>query len=356
MNWDSFHHWLETHSLLELFESGFLSRCLTQELSSAEKAAVFLRAVGQATAAPILARLKSAEVEKIIQALKTQGDLDPALRLAVLDELEHSVHNPLIQGGKQIAREMLDLSFTPGKAEDILKKIQTPALPYFHWMHKISNQDLLELLEPESITLQAAVLVCLRPEQAASFLSQQLPKIQEALALQIAQKHPLNQEILEILDQTLLQKYQKRSQTVAIQGRKTLAKSLGHLNINRRERVLESLGDIAPELEHRIREEMLSLEDLNSFSGPAFSQLLAGMDDQCLAWSLKLATPKLQLKLLSHLSQRRADMVQEYKASLPPRKRSEAEKHMRRLLEAVLEFQRQGRLPHHTMKEEPWID
>lgn len=355
MNLNTLYHWLESRSLQELFESGFLSRCLTQDLSPYQKGALFLMAIGAETAAPILRRLQNSEVEAITTALIEQPAIDPQVQMAVLDEFEHHLHSPLLQGGPDYARQLLKRAF-PQQGERLWQKFQPDAPGYFGWMAKLSVRELMELLEKESAPLQAAILGSLNPNQAAGFLALLPYAQQQALALQMAQSSSITAEILALLDSSLKEKYSHLEQTIALQGRKNLARSLGHVNLNVRERVLDSLAIHSPELESQIRQDLLTLEDLLKFRGKGLQQLLAESEDITLAWALKLGSTGLQLHLLAHLSQRRADMVQEYKAQLPPTRRSEAEKHIRTLLEAVIQLQHQGILPHHFAKEEPWID
>jgi flagellar motor switch protein FliG len=356
MNLHTLYNWLENHSLQELFESGFLSRCLTQDLSPLQKGAIFLMAIGSETAAPILRRLKNSEVEALTTALIEQPAIDPQLQMAVLDEFEHHLHNPLLQGGPDYARKLLKQAF-PQQGERLWQKLQ-PENPdhYFGWMAQLSVRELIELLEKESAPLQAAVLGSLNPSQAAGFLALLPFAQQQELALQMAQSHNISAEILGLLDASLKAKHSQQLQTVALQGRKNLARSLGHVNLNVRERVLDSLAIHSPELESQIRQDLLTLEDLLKFRGRGLQQLLAQSEDLTLAWALKLGSTRLQLHLLAHLSQRRADMVQEYKVQLPPTRRVEAEKQIRTLLEDVIQLQHQGLLPHHFAKEEPWID
>lgn len=355
MNLQTLYRWLENHSLQALFESGFLSRCLTQDLSPLQKGAIFLMALGPETAVPILQRLKHSEVEALITTLIETPPIERNLQLAVLDEFEHHLHNPLLQGGPDYARQLLQRAF-PQQGERLWQKLQPTPSGHFDWMTALSVRELMELLEKESASLQAAVLGSLPPNQAAGFLAL-LPYLQQQeLALQMAQSHTIGEDMLKLLDQSLKEKYLQQGQTVALQGRKNLARSLGHVNLNVRERVLDSLASHSPELESQIRQDLLSLEDLLKFRGRGLQQLLAQSEDITLAWALKLASTRLQLHLLAHLSQRRADMVQEYKAQLPPTRRADVEKHIRTLLEDVIQLQHQGLLPHHLAKEEPWID
>jgi len=355
MNLNTLYHWLENHSLQALFESGFLSRCLTQELSPLQKGAIFLMAIGPETAAPILRRLQNSEVEALTTALIEQPAIDPQLQMAVLDEFEHHLHNPLLQGGPDYARQLLKQAF-PQQAERLWQKLQPEPEGHFGWMAALSVRELIELLEKESAPLQAAVLGSLNPSQAAGFLALLPYAQQQELALQMAQRNAIGEEVLKMLDESLKKKQAQQDQTVALQGRKNLARSLGHVNLNVRERVLDSLAIHSPELESQIRQDLLTLEDLLKFRGRGLQQLLAQNEDQTLAWALKLGSTRLQLHLLAHLSQRRADMVQEYKAQLPPTRRAEVEKQIRTLLEDVIQLQHQGLLPHHLTKEEPWID
>ncbi|MGE3727399.1 MAG: FliG C-terminal domain-containing protein [Candidatus Sericytochromatia bacterium] len=355
MNLNTLYHWLENHSLQALFESGFLSRCLTQELSPLQKGAIFLMAIGSDTAAPILRRLKNSEVEALTTALIEQPAIDPQLQMAVLDEFEHHLHNPLLQGGPDYAQQLLKRAF-PQQAERLWQKLQPEKPGYFGWMAPLSARELIELLEKESAPLQAAVLGSLNPSQAAGFLALLPYAQQQELALQMAQRNAIGEEVLNMLDESLKNKQAQQGQTVALQGRKNLARSLGHVNLNVRERVLDSLAIHSPALESQIRQDLLTLEDLLKFRGRGLQQLLAQSEDQTLAWALKLGSTRLQLHLLAHLSQRRADMVQEYKAQLPPTRRAEAEKQIRTLLEDVIQLQHQGLLPHHFAKEEPWLD
>ncbi len=86
-----------------------------------------------------------------------------------------------------------------------------------------------------------------------------------------------------------------------------------------RHKLLESLSKLDPKLTEKIKEEIITLEDLQYLNKDMFSKLLRRIDLADLGLSLRISSPELREFILSNVSQNnQVDINQNFKGTLKP--------------------------------------
>jgi flagellar motor switch protein FliG len=153
-------------------------------------------------------------------------------------------------------------------------------------------------------------------------------------------------EVVERIASLLTRKTGVKSTRVLSQtgGVKSAADVLNSLEKSLSNSVLSELEKRNPELGLAIRQKMFTFEDLASLDVMSLQKVMREVDLRDLALSFKNASPKVRSKLLSCISKRAAETVNEESAFLGPVKKREVEAAQLRIIESVRKLEAEGEL------------
>jgi flagellar motor switch protein FliG len=116
------------------------------------------------------------------------------------------------------------------------------------------------------------------------------------------------------------------------------------LDNNLSKSILAALEERNPELVQSIRQKMFTFEDLSGLESSALQKILREVDMRDLAVALKTASEKLKGALLSSISRRAAETVNEEMTFLGPLKLKEIEAAQMRIIEVVRKLEADGEI------------
>ncbi|HET7625343.1 MAG TPA: FliG C-terminal domain-containing protein, partial [Verrucomicrobiae bacterium] len=127
-------------------------------------------------------------------------------------------------------------------------------------------------------------------------------------------------------------------------GVKSAADVLNSLDKTLSQSMLLELDKRNPELGQAIRQKMFTFEDLAMLEVAALQKIMREVDTRDLAISLKNANAALKAKLLSSISKRAADTVNEEISFLGSIKKREIEAAQARIIETVRKLETDGEI------------
>ncbi len=127
-------------------------------------------------------------------------------------------------------------------------------------------------------------------------------------------------------------------------GVKIAADILNALDRNVSQSVLAELEKRNPELGQAIRQKMFTFEDLALLDSAALQKIMREVDMRDLAVALKTASDKLKHSLLSSVSKRAAETVNEEISFLGPVKKKDIEAAQVRIIETVRQLEAEGEI------------
>ncbi|MDR2746728.1 MAG: flagellar motor switch protein FliG [Treponema sp.] len=309
--------------------------------SKFRRAAKFLILIGAEEAARILPHLEPEQIESISREIASVRGIDPEEGKAILEEFKALLSSSYrflgtSSGGPESARRILYAAFGPEKGEALLEK----ALPFsgerlFAFLEDFKPEQIGLLLREESPAVTALILSRLSPKLSAEILASR--KDRAELARRIAKGGQISPEVLgqvaEALKKKTLALGPQGTETLEINGAKTLAEILRHGDYSLGDKILQDLEERDPALGKDLRDEMLSLDDAAGMDDRVLQEKLRTMGDRDIALLLKGRSRDFSGKLLSNVSAERRLRIQEEGELMGPVPRRDAEEAARSFLD-----------------------
>lgn len=320
----------------------------TPTLSRVQKLACLLVILGPDSAAQILRGFEPLEVESICSEMAKFPMINQELQLEILREFSQVAveAGTAICGGVDVTRATLEKAIGLFKATEVLARV-APTRSSVAAIQEIIDMDprqVYNLIRHEQPQTIALVLSYSGPDKAAEtlgfFHSEQRDKILE----RVATLAPTPVEVVEKVVAVLVAK-RGVSQTRALSqtgGIKNAADLLNAMDKNQGKTLLGALEERNPELSQAIRQKMFTFEDLADLETTILQRILREVDMRELALALKSASEKLKSKLLSCITKRAAETVQEEMTFMGPVRLRDIETAHLRIIDAVRRLEAEG--------------
>jgi flagellar motor switch protein FliG len=319
-----------------------------QRLSRVQKLAALLVILGSDTAAQILRGFDPLEVEGICSEMAKFAMIDQELQTEILREFsEVAVEaGTAVRGGVDVTRVTLEKAIGLFKATEILARV-APTRSSVASIQEIVDMEprqiynLIRHEQPQTVALILSYLGADKAAEAIAFFpTDQRDKILE----RIATLAPTPVEVVEKVVAVLVAK-RGVNQTRALSqtgGVKTAANVLNAMDKNQGKNVLGALEERNPELGQAIRQKMFTFEDLANLDTTILQRILREVDLREVALALKSASDQLKTKLLSCITKRAAETVQEEMTFMGPVKLRDIETAHLHIIDAVRRLETEG--------------
>ncbi len=318
-----------------------------RKLSGTEKAAVFLRSLGEEDAAAILKHMNPKEVQRVGQAMATLTNVTREDVQGVLDNFVTTVEEEtgLGIGSHDYVRNMLVGALGEDKAGSLLDRIlsggNTNGLDQLKWMDPRGIYEVIRLEHPQII---AIVCSFLEPDQSAEVLSMFPERDQSTILLRIATLDGVQPSALNELNEILEKQFSGNAggQTTMVGGAKTAADILNFVETTREAAILERIKDTEPDLGQNIEDLMFVFENLIDLDDRSMQTLMREIQTDQLQMALKGADENLQEKFLKNMSQRAAEMLRDDLEAMGPVRVSDVESAQKTILATARELSEKG--------------
>ena len=306
----------------------------TEELSSNEKAAIILIAMGKEISAQIMRHLSEPEIEKLSTEIAKVENIDSRTEIAVLNEffsmLKASEY--ISEGGVNYAQELLEESLGKNRADGIMKKIQSTLNPKgFSLLKDVDPIHLLEFIRNEHPQTIALILSQLTPPQASQVLGQLPEDVQTDVAMRIATMEKISPEVIS-------------GNLSASGGVKAVASILNLVDRSTEKSILGNMEMENPELTSNIKSLMFVFEDLLILDDKSIQMILKEVDTKELAIALKAASDELKDMIFKNVSDRVAEMIKEEMEYAGPIRLSVVEEAQQRIVEVVRKLEEEQQI------------
>lgn len=285
-------------------------------LSGTEKAAVFLRSIGEAEAAEVLKHMAPKEVQKVGQAMATLANVSRDEVKDVLDSFVSTVEaqTGLGIGSHDYVRNMLVSALGEDKASTVLDRIlsggNTSGLEQLKWMDARGIYEVIKLEHPQII---AIVCSFLESDQAAEVLGMLPDRDQSNILLRIATLDGVQPSALTELNSILEKQFSGApgGQTASVGGLKTAADILNFVETSTEASIMEHIKGAEPDLGQNIEDLMFVFENLIDVDDRGFQTLMREIQTDELMLALKGADDALKDKFFNNMSSRAAEMMRD---------------------------------------------
>ncbi|MBT4484326.1 MAG: flagellar motor switch protein FliG [Candidatus Latescibacteria bacterium] len=311
-----------------------------EELTSIEKSAIILIALGREASAEVMRHLSEDEIEVLTITIARTENISPEVELEVLREYYAALQASefVSEGGIDFAREMLEGTLGKQRADEMLKKIQQTLNPTgFSLLKDVDPIHLLEFIRTEHPQTIALILSQLNAGQAAQVLSQLPEDIQTDVSMRIATMEKISPEVINEIE-SVLDIHLKEvisGNLSASGGVKSIAEILNLVDRSAEKSILGNMEMENPELASNIKNLMFVFDDLAILDDRSIQLVLKEVDIKELAIALKASSDEMQEKIFKNVSDRVAEMIKEEMDYAGPTRLSVVEESQQRIVEVV---------------------
>lgn len=321
-------------------------------LGGPQKAAIALLSLDEDVAAAVLARLGEDDVRRLVEVVKRLDEVGGDVIVAVLEELERGLKDPLSivrAGGAQYVRKLADRAFGADRAQRLFGVSPPPPSPA-QLLRTARVNALSELLADEHPQIAAVVITQLPPAVAAKVLTLMPPEVAADLAARISELDELSEHAVAEASQSLLRSLEAAGGLITSDPRAEFdglafsAAIVNELPIEQGDALLGKIAERDEQAAGRIREAMFTFEDLLQISRRELGALVRSVQSDLLVTALQTATLELREHLLGSVSSRAAATLRDDLAAAAPKRLSEVEDAQHQVVDTALRLAGEGKL------------
>jgi flagellar motor switch protein FliG len=319
-------------------------------LNKNQMLAALLVMLGSESAAVIMRQFQPREIETISREMARFNLISREQQAQILKEFSNVAiaASTSVCAGVDVTRQTLEKALGSFKASDVLGRVSNTRAPLGS-MQAISEMDprhIFNLIRDEHIAVVTFIVSYLTPEKAAAVLNLLSPEKREIAIERLASLAATPVEVAEKVVEVLTTKLGVKQTRAMSQmgGVTTVADVLNAMDKTVSRELLTNLETKNPDLTTSIRKKMFTFEDLLLLGGGSIQRIMREIDMRDLTVSLKKASEPLKRLLLSNISRRAAESVQEEIAFLGNVKARDVEAAQFRIIDAVRKLEAEGEI------------
>lgn len=264
----------------------------------------------------MLGALRDEEVEQLTLDLTSLGNVDPEVRYAVLEEFFEMAraNQYMAAGGIDYARTLLESTFGPEKAIEILSKLQASLQEVpFEFLKKADPGQVVSFIQDEHPQTIALILAHLNANMSSIILSALRKDVQADVVMRIATMDRTPPEIVREVERVLERKMAAVfSQGFTFAGGvKEVAEILNSIDRASEKSIMGDLEELDPELADEIARLMFTFDDIVHVEDSGIQKALREIETKDLALALKSASEEVTDKVLRNMSERAREGIKE---------------------------------------------
>lgn len=320
-------------------------------LNKTQKLAALLVMLGPESAGAILKQFQPREIEAISREMARFNLITRDQQEEILREFSDVAvaASTSVSAGFEVTRLTLEKALGSFKASDVMGRVAPARSPSVGPMQAITEMDprhVFNLIRDEQPQTVAFVVSHLSPEKAAQVLGLLRPEQRDPVVERLATLAPTPVEVAEKLMDVLNAKLGVKQTRALTQtgGVTTAADILNAMDKSVSRTLLTSIEERNPELCQAIRKKMFTFEDLALLDPQSVQRIMRETDMRDLTLALKKVSEPLKKLLLSNISRRAAETVQEEMAFLGHVKLRDVEAAQFRIIDAVRKLEAEGEI------------
>ncbi len=286
-------------------------------MTGARKSALLLLSLGKEEAAEIMKHLDDKSLEAVILEMSKIHSISKEEKAKILEEFQQSIDSISreTKAGEEVARELLEGTFGPEKAQNILNKIKGKGTSEeFAYLNEIDAPVLHSLLCEESPQTIAVTLSFLEPKKAAQVLKLFPSDLQAKIAYRLANTSKTHPDAIREIARVIKKKYESRDSHEYSEsgGSEALANILNYMEKGMEEVILQELEKDSPELAEQVREKLYTFNDLLLLDKKEMRILIARLqNDDLIGVALRGAGEELRAQFFNSMSRNKANDILE---------------------------------------------
>lgn len=285
-----------------------------KKISSVERAAAIVVALGAEEASAVYKHLSEEQVETLSLAVAKMERLSPNEMQEIVNDFYGlcQTQKVIAEGGVLYARNVLEKAFGAQLAGSYMDRVSNAMqIRAFEFVRKSSYKSLFVMLQNEHPQTIAFVLSYATAEQASKVISE-LPKKQQINVIKrIASLDSVSPEIVEIVEGVLEKRFSSLVSVdmTEIGGINYVADIMNHTDRTTEKYIFDELNKSDPTLSTEIHKLMFVFEDISSLDDVTIQRVLREVDQQDLAVAIKGSSEEIKNVLLNNISSRAKENI-----------------------------------------------
>jgi flagellar motor switch protein FliG len=329
-------------------------------LTSLQKIAVVLTALGPERSKNILQHFSDEDIERIIKEIANTRFISTEEREKVLGEAYGLIFGDdvtaagRLMSGRQVAKQLLVGAVGGVRARNILDRLDIPQTARFDFIGDNDCESLAHFLEMQLPQTIAVTLLHMRPDQAQKVLTFFPEKLTAEVISRMVHIDKVDREMVEMLRKTLERQLELSQNLVNLHGNEGATSLLRSIPATSQQKVLEAIGETNPQLRKNIERQLLTFEDLFEIDDREFSIVVGQVYTESrdlLPLALRSCSPRMKSKVYANITSSRREEI-EYRLETMGRKRlSEVEGAQQRIVQIAKELSEAGRITFGTAED-----
>ena len=284
------------------------------ELSTAQKAAAVIIALGAEKASLLYKYMEDEEVEQLTLEVARLGVLSTQQTEDILNEFYQLclTNKAVTEGGLEYARAVLEKAYGEQAAAELLGKV-TKSLKNreFAFMDKADVKSLFSALRGERPQTIALVLSYVDADKAAGVVAQLDEKKQIQVVESIAKLDSVSPAAIKIVEAEMHNRFSNimTDTNIKVGGIDYVADVMNNLDRTSEKNIFDGLSD--PDLADEIRKRMFVFEDIITMDDRSVQRFVRDCDPRDLVLALKAANTEVANKLFANMSTRMAQSIKD---------------------------------------------
>ena len=286
----------------------------TVELSTAQKAAAVIIALGAEKASLRYKFMEDEEVEQLTLEVARLGVLTVQQTEDILNEFYQLclTNKAVTEGGLEYARAVLEKAYGEQAAAELLGKV-TKSLKNreFAFMDKADIKSLYSALRSERPQTIALVLSYVDADKAAGVVAQLDEKKQIQVVESIAKLDSVSPAAIKIVEAEMHNRFSNimTDTNIKVGGIDYVADVMNNLDRTSEKNIFDGLSD--QDLADEIRKRMFVFEDIITMDDRSVQRFVRDCDPRDLVLALKAANTEVANKLFANMSSRMAQSIKD---------------------------------------------
>lgn len=323
------------------------SESTEEKMTSANKAAAFIVAVGEETAAEVYKYLSEEEIERLSVSVSSIENLNQDQIKEIMDEFyELFVTQKMIaEGGQEYSESVLISAFGKEKARQIMERIKNSNRA-FEFLKNVDYKSILTMIQNELPQTIAFVLSHLSAKKSALILAELPSDLQVEIFRRIADLDSISPEIVRSVEEMISVKLSTVASVDVVDfgGVNYLADVMNNLDMRTEKTIMEELGEIDPELVDEIQKKMFVFDDIATLDNREIQTFLRDCDTKDITIALKAANPEVSKAIFSNMSQRQQETIKTDLQYLHNVRMRDVEDAQRRIIDTIRKLEEAGEI------------
>ena len=321
----------------------------SNSLSGREKAAILLIAIGPEKSAEIFKNLSDSEMEELTLEIANMRQIDPSVRESILEEFYQIclAQEFVSEGGITYAKSVLEEAMGSQKALEVINKLTSSLqVKPFEFVRKVDPSQLLNFIQNEHPQTIALVLSYLPPSQSSAIISALPQEKQADVAERIAIMDSTSPEVIKEVELVLEKKFSSMATQdyASTGGIDSIVEILNSVDRGTEKYIMETLEIDNPELAEEISQKMFVFEDIISLDSVSIQRFIREVDNDDMTIALKGSTDEVKDIIVSNMSSRMGEMIEEDMEFMGPVRLSDVEEAQQKIVGIIRRLEEAGEI------------